>query len=215
MMKMGKAILSFVCAITIVSGVSLPVQAEEAPLPSSASQDTNAISSPEPTSLPEENEKSNDGGKDSVDTAVPELSEESDKTETETVTSTEQTESSAPIEAKSAEQASNDLPSISYGIYVNHMGWQETKTNGLTAGYEKENADYLEAYRLDSDMVHLQYSAYMQNVGWMDPVSNGKSAGIPGQNLRLEALRIQLTGTEASQYDIYYRSYCGTVGWLD
>lgn len=215
MMKMGKIILSFVCAITIVSGVSLPAQAEEVPLPSSASQDTNAISSPEPTSLPEENEKSDDGGKEPIDTEVPESVEDTDETGIDTASTPEQAEPSAPIASDSAEHISNDLPSISYDVYLNDTGWQETKTSGLTAGSEKGNSAYLEAYHLDSDMVHFQYAAYIQNVGWMDPVSNGQNAGIPGQNLRMEAFKIQLIGAEASQYDIYYRSYSSTLGWLD
>ena len=36
-----------------------------------------------------------------------------------------------------------------------------------------------------------------------------------GNNWGSEAIKIELTGTEAQNYDIYYRAHCQTYGWLD
>lgn len=46
-------------------------------------------------------------------------------------------------------------------------------------------------------------------------VSNNEIAGTVGKGLTIEAIRIQLTGENASKYDIYYRTYINNIGWLD
>ena len=48
----------------------------------------------------------------------------------------------------------------------------------------------------------------------MDDVSNGALSGTTGKNLRLEALRMNLTGSIAEQYDIYYRTHVQNLGWM-
>lgn len=48
----------------------------------------------------------------------------------------------------------------------------------------------------------------------MKPVSNGKISGTSGQRKRVEAIEIMLTGEMAEHYDIYYRVYSQTYGWL-
>jgi uncharacterized protein YjdB len=48
----------------------------------------------------------------------------------------------------------------------------------------------------------------------MDWVSNGALSGTEGRSLRLEAIQIRLTGTAASQYDIYYRVHAQNFGWM-
>ena len=49
----------------------------------------------------------------------------------------------------------------------------------------------------------------------MDYVENGATSGTTGEAKRVEAIKIELTGTEAQNYDIYYRAHCQTYGWLD
>ena len=55
----------------------------------------------------------------------------------------------------------------------------------------------------------------MQKIGWQDPVNDGEVSGTSGQALRLEAIQIALTGSNASNYDIYYRVHAQHYGWLD
>ncbi len=48
----------------------------------------------------------------------------------------------------------------------------------------------------------------------MPQVSDGALSGTVGQGKRVEAIRINLTGTVANQYDIYYQVHCQDVGWM-
>ncbi|MDK2936202.1 MAG: hypothetical protein PWP62_1210 [Eubacteriaceae bacterium] len=40
-------------------------------------------------------------------------------------------------------------------------------------------------------------------------------SGTEGRGLRLEAIRIELTGADANLFDVYYRVHAQNVGWLD
>ena len=40
-------------------------------------------------------------------------------------------------------------------------------------------------------------------------------SGTEGRSLRLEAIKIRLTGETAEKYDIYYRVHAQNNGWLD
>ena len=39
-------------------------------------------------------------------------------------------------------------------------------------------------------------------------------SGTSGQSLRLEAMKIELTGNMANSYDVYYRVHAQDFGWL-
>ncbi len=56
----------------------------------------------------------------------------------------------------------------------------------------------------------IYYDAHFQDYGWQ----NGVTYSIIRSGKRLEALRIILTGSLASYFDIYYRTYVENVGWL-
>ena len=61
---------------------------------------------------------------------------------------------------------------------------------------------------------NIEYSTHVQNIGWQSFVSNGAMAGTEGRSLRLEAIKIRLTGELADHYDIYYRVHVQNFGWL-
>jgi uncharacterized protein YjdB len=54
----------------------------------------------------------------------------------------------------------------------------------------------------------------VQNVGWTGYVGAGSTCGTTGRGLRVEALRLRLTGTIATQYDVWYRVHVQNVGWM-
>ena len=54
----------------------------------------------------------------------------------------------------------------------------------------------------------------MQSVGWQNSVANNALSGTTGKSLRVEAVRIDLTGDLKSQFDIYYRVQSQDRGWL-
>lgn len=60
----------------------------------------------------------------------------------------------------------------------------------------------------EGDTENLQYQAHVQNIGWMAAVNDGEIAGTQGQNLRMEALKIDLDSEE-----IQYRAHVQNIGW--
>lgn len=61
----------------------------------------------------------------------------------------------------------------------------------------------------------VEYEAHVQNIGWQGKRSNGAMAGTSGRALRVEAVRMRLTGELADRYDLYYRAHVQNLGWLD
>lgn len=67
--------------------------------------------------------------------------------------------------------------------------------------------------KLSGDIV---YSAHVQNIGWQREVGGGATAGTSGRALRIEAVKIRLTGELANYYDVRYRVHVqniGDLGW--
>ena len=63
--------------------------------------------------------------------------------------------------------------------------------------------------------VGIEYSAHVRDIGWQGTVRDGETAGTTGRNLQIEALKIKLTGSNATKYNIYYRGHASNIGWLD
>ena len=118
---------------------------------------------------------------------------------------------------------------ISYSAHIESIGWQVFVNDGEVAGTTGR------ALRLEGLMINLQnttgiaggikYSAHVQNIGWQEAVevtttgnsssaAQGGLSGTTGKALRLEALRIELTGDLADYYDVYYRVHVQNVGWM-
>ena len=57
----------------------------------------------------------------------------------------------------------------------------------------------------------ITYQAHVQCNGWMGSVANGKTAGTTGYNLRVDAIRLQLSGAKNS--NVKYRTYMQNTGW--
>lgn len=58
------------------------------------------------------------------------------------------------------------------------------------------------------------YQTHVQDVGWQEMKYDGDTSGTSGQSLRLEAIRINLSGSDADLFDIYYRVHAQNLGWL-
>jgi|GEM_PF-2510084 len=110
--------------------------------------------------------------------------------------------------------ASNSTPTIAYRAHVQNVGWQDTKTNGATAGTSGRSLR-VEALQIDVGGVSggVTYRTHVQNVGWLPWMSNGKVSGTSDMSYRVEALEIKLTGDVAKSYDIWYRAHVQNVGW--
>mgnify|MGYP004622613761 FL=1 len=111
-----------------------------------------------------------------------------------------------------------DANIINYTSHMQTFGWQDAVTNGYQTGitgYSKR----MEAFKINVgegyNDLGVRYSAHVQGYGWQNYVSNGEIAGTTGEGKRVEAVKIELTGNQASEYDIYYRVHTQDYGWLD
>lgn len=66
----------------------------------------------------------------------------------------------------------------------------------------------------NEEEISLEYQTHVQNEGWLSTVSNGETAGTTGKSLRVEALKVNLTGKDISG-SIQYRAHVEDVGWQD
>lgn len=60
----------------------------------------------------------------------------------------------------------------------------------------------------------VTYQTHVQNVGWMNYVSSGNVAGTTGQSLRLEGIKINLTGSNVAG-SISYQVHVQNIGWMN
>lgn len=96
----------------------------------------------------------------------------------------------------------------SFAIRVSSPGTIKTVTTHQD-GTVTESA----SRKLSGDIV---YSAHVQNIGWQKEVKNGSAAGTSGRSLRVEAVKIRLTGELANYFDVRYRVHVqniGDLGW--
>jgi len=112
---------------------------------------------------------------------------------------------------------------VEYYTHVQGYGDQTAVTNGDISGTIGESKR-LEAISIsltgldETDTESgIQYMTQIQDVGWEDEWSaaDGGMSGTSGKSKRLEAIRIRLDGPVAEEYDVYYRVYCQSYGWLN
>lgn len=61
--------------------------------------------------------------------------------------------------------------------------------------------------------IGVEYQTHVQSIGWQSQVSNGAEAGTNGRSLRIEALKINLTGNIPSDAKIIYEAQVQSIGW--
>jgi uncharacterized protein YjdB len=63
--------------------------------------------------------------------------------------------------------------------------------------------------------IGVAYSSHIQNIGWQNQVSDGAESGTDGKSLRLEGLKIKLTGDLPTGASIQYQTQVENIGWQD
>ncbi|MGN1191704.1 MAG: hypothetical protein ACI4S0_03445 [Dorea sp.] len=116
---------------------------------------------------------------------------------------------------------------ITYRTHVQTYGWQDWKYDGVMSGTSGE-AKRLEGIeiKLPANMTtddkcegSIEYQTHIQSKGWEEDFigrwrREGEMSGTSGQALRLEGIKIKLTGDLAEKYDVYYCVHAQTYGWL-
>lgn len=110
----------------------------------------------------------------------------------------------------------HQVASVDYTSHVQDDGWLSYVNNGQSGVPGK--ALHIEALKMvlkNADYSgDIQYEVNVNTKGWNGAKTNNDVAGTIGQNLPVQALKMQLTGEMANHYDIYYRVYAKDIGWL-
>ncbi len=105
---------------------------------------------------------------------------------------------------------------VTYQAHVQGMGNQNAVSDGQLAGTEGKSLR-LEGLKIGLPAMtdsHISYRSYVQDEGWQDWKSDMQLSGTTGQSKGIEVIQIQLSGSAASEYDIYYRVHVANLGWL-
>ncbi len=116
-------------------------------------------------------------------------------------------------------QAMPSSSSISYSAHISYVGWRgeyRPYDVGGTTGQSRT----LEAVRFDSAISkygNLSITCSVQNLTneWSSSVSIGNTCGTTGQHGSLLSIKLKLSGSAASKYDIYHRVHRSWLGWGD
>lgn len=102
---------------------------------------------------------------------------------------------------------------VTYKAHVATIGWQPSVSDGATAGTTGRglSMETLSA-AVSSDPDALKLNAHVQNIGWQGWQTG--NCGTTGKSLRMEAVKIKLTGDLEDKYDVYYRVHVANFGWL-
>ena len=108
----------------------------------------------------------------------------------------------------------NASGNITYVSHVENIGWQSWVADGATSGTVGKKLQ-METIAIDSKLVGLSYEVHVAEKGWMSAKTNGHAAGTIGQSLAIQAIKIKLTGNNATRYTLKYRAHVAEKGWMN
>lgn len=107
---------------------------------------------------------------------------------------------------------------ISYQVHGQNYGYQSLKSEGTTAGTTGKGLR-LEAIKINLDTKldgSIEYQSFVEQEGWEEAITtNGEFSGTIGESKAIQLIKMNLTGSLAERYDIYYRVHSEMYGWLD
>lgn len=111
------------------------------------------------------------------------------------------------------ETHTDKLPTIMYSTYSKDFK-SENIENGKVCG--EIDGNRIRAIKMDLNNCDgcVKYSCHFSNVGWSNFYSDGELCGSDNAGSSIEAVKIELTGNIANNYNVYYCSYTQNLGWL-
>ena len=113
-----------------------------------------------------------------------------------------------------------DNYSVMYRIHVQDIGWKDWVCDGEETETidEQKKIEAIEVKLVPkvNENINVVYSSHVQDYGWEPNYSksNGQTSGTIGKNLKVEAMKINLSG-DVKDIQIRYRSYVENQGWQD
>lgn len=107
---------------------------------------------------------------------------------------------------------------INYSIYTPAEGWGSTA--GDNQALQAPYGSWVTAMRAnlinipEDAQIGLRYRVNLSGFGWLDPAEDGAEAGNASAQAPLEAICMELYGSSAALYDLYYKVY-QNGSWTD
>lgn len=109
----------------------------------------------------------------------------------------------------------DSVPEVNARFHMQKIGWLQKTGNLIQLGNPLDNlrVEDLQFMVPDYNDVGIRFDAHIQDVGWSGWVYDGSNAGNTGKARHLEAIKLELTGKFASNFDVFYRVYSDAIGW--
>ncbi len=122
----------------------------------------------------------------------------------------------APISGKPIPSEPRSLSSIGLKILVHLQGLGDREFAAQEYAGTRGQGRRLEAFQMDIVPaiagLSLQYMAHISGVGDTPMIPEGKLLGERGKEQQIEGFAIQLTGSQATNYDIFYTAHVQNLG---
>lgn len=105
---------------------------------------------------------------------------------------------------------------IKYRAHVEDNGWMDPVEDGQIAGTfgQEKRLEAIEITEIGIPNLSVKATVHVQDIGWMDPVIGGV-AGTTGQSKHIEAVKLELEGEQAPNYEIFYRMHVQDFAFLN
>ncbi len=108
---------------------------------------------------------------------------------------------------------------LQFKSHIQSLDWEKDWAESGEVSGTMHQAKRLEAVRMKIEdpttSGSIQYRTHIQSIGWEEGwKQDGQDSGTTGKKKRLEAIQIQLTDGLAVKYDLHYRAYVQSYGWL-
>lgn len=119
------------------------------------------------------------------------------------------------IDTSGSSYKSIQAPEVTYRSHVQTEGWLPWVSDRQVSGTSGKGLR-MESFQLKikEGFAGVRYQTLSENGNWSKWVSDGQTGGTTNEKRQLEAVRMELTGPNASTFDIYYRVHSEKLGWL-
>ncbi len=118
-----------------------------------------------------------------------------------------------------SEQTSTDTSlQVNYSVYFRNWGWSDPAAdNQVLAAPADSWVTSMKANLINissGEQIGIRYKVNLSGSGWLDWEADGAENGGASAELPLESIAMELTGSSASSYDLYYKVY-QNGSWTD
>ena len=112
----------------------------------------------------------------------------------------------------------NDPLQVNYSVYFRNRGWSDpTADNHVLAAPADSWVTSMRANLINipaGAQIGVRYKVNLSGTGWLDWEADGAENGGASAEMPLEAIAMELTGSSAASYDLYYKVY-QNGSWTD